>query len=78
MLMERIRLQRKFNLKNKISPIERLSQIAKMMILFWLSLIFVVCLLNFSFRFHLTHVKQSLLRFLPVSFGQPRASSTQI
>lgn len=56
MMMQKIRLQRKFTLKNKVDPIERLSQICKMMILFELALIVVFCLLSLSLQFHLAHV----------------------
>jgi hypothetical protein len=56
MMMEKVRLQRKFNLKNKVDPLDRLSRIAKMMIIYELALIVVVCLINFSFHFHISHV----------------------
>jgi hypothetical protein len=54
--MERIRLQRKFNIKSKIEPTERLGLILQMMVLFWLTLIVINSILTFSFRVHINQV----------------------
>ena len=54
--MERIRLQRKFNMKSKIDPTERVGLIMQMMVLFWLALIVINSILTFSFRVHINQV----------------------
>jgi hypothetical protein len=56
MMIERVRLQRKFNMKSDVDVGQRVAQITRMMILFELSVILVVCLLNLSLHFHLNHV----------------------
>ena len=70
-MIERVRLQRKFAPKNQITIVMRLAQIARIVIVFELTLIALVCFLNFSLHFHLTQVPQSTLRstqqtFLPL------------
>ena len=55
-MIERVRLQRKFAPKNHVTIPMRLAQIARIVIVFELTLIVLVCLLNFSLHFHLTHV----------------------
>lgn len=72
--MEKIRLQRKFNLKNKVDPLDRLGRIAKMMILYELAMIIMVCLLNLSMHFHISHVSPPSFRFLVVNSGLTKVS----
>ena len=55
-MIERVRLQRKFAPKNQITILMRLAQIARIVIVFELILIVLVCFLNFSLHFHLTQV----------------------
>ena len=59
MIIERVRLQRKFTMKIKIDPKERLAAIAQMMVVFELSFVIISSLLSLSSRFHLHHVQTS-------------------
>ena len=54
--MEKVRLQRKFSQKLTVTIPMRLAQIGRLIVAFELTLVLLVCLLNFSLHFHLSHV----------------------
>lgn len=69
MMIQRVRLQRKFTLRSTIDPKERAAQIAQMMVLFELVFISLSALLSFSPHFHLQHVIICSSSCLPPNSG---------
>lgn len=56
MMIERVRLQRKFALRATVSASERLAQIAQMMVLFELAFVALTSLLSLSLHFRIHYV----------------------
>ena len=75
MMIERVRLQRKFALKNKLNTHERIARIGQMMVVFELTFILTDSLISFSPHFHLHHVSQYKLSYSQPNFGLPKAPS---
>jgi hypothetical protein len=74
MMIERVRLQRKFARKAKVDPKERLAHIAQMMVVFELIFVLLFSIISFSPRFHIHYVPMLSLSSSPLNFGQPTLS----